>query len=328
MNFKALEYFVATAREGSISHAAEAMYISQQAMSNHIKKLESEIGVELFERTTPLKLTYAGVEFLKNANHLLAMHKQMLREMSDIRDESKGTLFIGINHSRGASLLPDILPIFHKKNPGIDVRLVEGYSTSLEEAMFNNEVDFNIGFCPRFVEQVKTCVIDVANDSIVMLVSKGLMRELFGKQEEEVCRRMQQKPDIMLFRDAPFVMLNHKMTIRKQVDEFMMRQGFVPHVIMETASLETQLALGMKNFGICFHSQTMIQGLNASYRCDVERNMYAFNFKDPMMNSKLCVYFRRDRYLSYGARAFIEELMRFYKNPQKINWSDLNVLQD
>lgn len=328
MNFTSLEYFIAVAREGSMTRAAEMLHISQQAMSSHIRKLEEEAGVKLFERTAPLSLTYAGKQFLKGARSLLTNHRQLMQQMVDIRNETRGTLLIGINHSRGAALLPLILPSFSRKNPDIEVKLIEGYSTSLEEAMLNDETDINIGYHPKFVEQIKSHIIDVVEDRIVMLASQRCMERLFGDRAESVRARMRAKPEISLFRDAPFVMLNRKMTIRKQVDEFLLKNGFVPKIVLETASLETQLALAMEDFGICFHSQTMLEGLNEAYQSDIRKNMDIFCIDDPSLQAHLCVYFRCDRYLSRSAWAFIDEMLLFYNNPTRVNWSELDALQN
>ena len=60
MNFTSLRYFLEVVAEGSVTKAAQKLYISQQSLSEHIARLESEYGVKLFERTPRLHLTYAG----------------------------------------------------------------------------------------------------------------------------------------------------------------------------------------------------------------------------------------------------------------------------
>ena len=67
MNFRNLEYFLAAAEEKNITRAAKKLYISQQSLSEHIAKLEDELGVPLFERTPNLKLTYAGEKHVRSA---------------------------------------------------------------------------------------------------------------------------------------------------------------------------------------------------------------------------------------------------------------------
>ena len=73
INFLNLEYFLAAAEELNITRAAKRLYISQQSLSNHISNLEKEFDVQLFNRTTPLTLTYAGRALKLRAKQLLEL---------------------------------------------------------------------------------------------------------------------------------------------------------------------------------------------------------------------------------------------------------------
>ena len=65
MNFLNIKYFIAIAEEESISAAARKLFVSQQSLSEHLKKLENQIGVPLFNRETPLSLTVAGETYFE-----------------------------------------------------------------------------------------------------------------------------------------------------------------------------------------------------------------------------------------------------------------------
>ena len=65
MNFTSLRYFLVTAEEGNITHAANRLFISQQALSGHINKLEKELNLRLFHRTPVFSLTYAGRQLME-----------------------------------------------------------------------------------------------------------------------------------------------------------------------------------------------------------------------------------------------------------------------
>ena len=84
MNFLNLEYFIIIAEERSFSRASERLYISQQSLSEHIKKLEASLGVTLFIRGRTLALTEAGECFLQGAKEILATRDQMLRNISSL----------------------------------------------------------------------------------------------------------------------------------------------------------------------------------------------------------------------------------------------------
>ena len=79
INFLNLEYFVVAAEELNFTKAAKRLFISQQSLSNHIAHIEKEFGVALFNRTTPLTLTYAGQRLLVRARTLLTYKDETYR---------------------------------------------------------------------------------------------------------------------------------------------------------------------------------------------------------------------------------------------------------
>jgi DNA-binding transcriptional LysR family regulator len=99
INFLNLEYFLVVAEELNFTKAAKKLFISQQSLSCHISKLESDLDVQLFNRTTPLTLTPSGKSFVKNATTMLKIKEQSVRELSDIKDFKRGDLYIGVSHT-------------------------------------------------------------------------------------------------------------------------------------------------------------------------------------------------------------------------------------
>ena len=95
------KYFVVAAEELNFTRAAKKLYISQQSLSNYIAKLESEVGIELFNRKNALTLTAAGESLYYNAKQILAIEELAQREIQDIRDFRTGSLRIGISARRG-----------------------------------------------------------------------------------------------------------------------------------------------------------------------------------------------------------------------------------
>ena len=126
INFLNLEYFLVAAEELNFTRAAKRLYISQQSLSNHISNLEKEFDVVLFNRTSPLTLTYAGQALKTRARELLDLRDETYKEISDIKDFSTGQLSIGVSHTRGRFILPEILPTYQREFPGIELHLAEG----------------------------------------------------------------------------------------------------------------------------------------------------------------------------------------------------------
>jgi len=101
MDFHQLEYVMAIAEEKSFSKAAKKLYISQPSLSQYIMRLEEQIGIKIFDRTTnPLILTFAGEKYLEAAKNILILNNQLKRVLVDIADSKKGRLTIGIPVSR------------------------------------------------------------------------------------------------------------------------------------------------------------------------------------------------------------------------------------
>ena len=98
MELYQLRSFVAVAREGALTRAAEKVYASQSAVSGHIKSLEDELGVHLFRRTAKgMELTPAGRQLLDKAATILETAESLTREAASLRDEVRGVLRVSVN---------------------------------------------------------------------------------------------------------------------------------------------------------------------------------------------------------------------------------------
>ena len=154
MNFLNLQYFCVAAEELSFTKAAKRLFISQQSLSSHISRLEEEFGVTLFNRTQPVTLTEAGECLYRNSRVLLYQKNETEKALQDIRDFRSGELTIGASTSRGAIMLADILPEFHRRFPQIQLHLVEGTTKQINKALYEGRADVNIGFAINDPENV------------------------------------------------------------------------------------------------------------------------------------------------------------------------------
>ena len=155
MNFLHLKYFLLVAEELNITRAAERLYISQQSLSNHISNMERELDVKLFTRSPKLSLTYAGDLLVETATQILDLHSQYLAKVGDINRHYMGVLRLGISHTCGLALLPEVLPKFQAEFPMVDFSLFEGNSTHLEDELAHGRVDLIVCFQPIMMEGVE-----------------------------------------------------------------------------------------------------------------------------------------------------------------------------
>jgi DNA-binding transcriptional LysR family regulator len=126
LDFRALRYFVAVAEELHFTRAAERMYIAQPALSEQIRKLEAELGVELLRRTTrKVELTAAGEEFLLRARRILAEADEALADASRAARGETGSIRVATGTTAGLEQVPRVLRAFREERPMVYLDLRE-----------------------------------------------------------------------------------------------------------------------------------------------------------------------------------------------------------
>jgi DNA-binding transcriptional LysR family regulator len=132
-DFRPLRYFVAVAEELHFTRAAERLYIAQPALSEQIRRLEGELGVELFRRTTrKVELTAAGEQFLVRARRILAEADEALAEASRAARGETGIVRVAIGATAGLAQVPRVLREFREARPlvHLDLRQSDWEDTS------------------------------------------------------------------------------------------------------------------------------------------------------------------------------------------------------
>lgn len=310
MNFSNLEYFVAVAEELNITKAAERLYISQQSLSNQIIKLENELNVKLFTRTPTLALTYAGTSLLERAKNILDMHNQMLCEIEDIKDNKRGIIKIGVSHTRGRVLLPDILPSFIQKYPLVEVNLVEGNTEILESKLRHGEIDVVLSFTPRIQDGIES--INLTTDRMLLVVHRRFMIELFGEKIDYMRGKFSQSVDITAFKNCPFLLLTKGNRIRTLVDSLVSKNKISLNIILETENTETAFALALKGMGIAVYPE-MFLGDRTYDEVDF------FPITNEGTLATLAVSYAQGRYISKAVQDFIDIAVNVWKSKDKSN---------
>lgn len=140
-----LRVFVSAARQLNFTKCAHEVHISQPAVSKHINELEKQFGLALFERRgAQLALTREGELLLKHAEVILEQYKTLTYDMSLLSDKIKGELRMGASTTIAQYFLPSILATFKQKFPDIELSLVSGNSTQIEEDLLNHRIDLGM----------------------------------------------------------------------------------------------------------------------------------------------------------------------------------------
>ena len=139
--------------------------------------LEKEFDVVLFNRTSPLTLTYAGQALKTRARELLDLRDETYKEISDIKDFSTGQLSIGVSHTRGRFILPEILPTYQREFPGIELHLAEGNSSELANDLLHGNIDLMIDLLPFTAENVAT--VPICQEEIKTILANMVKPRLY-----------------------------------------------------------------------------------------------------------------------------------------------------
>ncbi|WP_298272317.1 selenium metabolism-associated LysR family transcriptional regulator [Geobacter sp.] len=145
MNLKQLEVFLAVADSGSFSRGAEATFITQSTVSQHIAALENELGVKLLDRTSRgALLTEGGKLFLEHARRVVSDTREIERTMRRFRGVEEAALRVGGSTIPGDYLIPESLPHFFDRYPGISLTLLQGDSRETVNRLIREEIEIGV----------------------------------------------------------------------------------------------------------------------------------------------------------------------------------------
>lgn len=142
MDIYQLKTFVTVAAEGSITKASELLFLSQPAVSAHIKALEDELGLQLFHRTAKgMSLSAQGLALLPKAEQLLQLQKELLLDAKGLKAQLHGCVRLGSNRGSSAKLLGQLLNQLATKYPELDIRMHYGSSAEIQQAIEQGKID-------------------------------------------------------------------------------------------------------------------------------------------------------------------------------------------
>ncbi|MEA2428650.1 MAG: hypothetical protein QOF37_2278 [Thermoleophilaceae bacterium] len=141
MELRQLEYFAAVARHRNFTRAADESYVTQSALSQQVRRLEAELGLELFRRTPAgVELTPAGTDLLVRAETILAEMAQARAEMDAHAGVLRGVVHVAAADA-DAQRLADALAAFHRGHPGIRISLRQASAGELAALLRTGSID-------------------------------------------------------------------------------------------------------------------------------------------------------------------------------------------
>ncbi|MFC5403752.1 LysR family transcriptional regulator [Cohnella soli] len=289
MEIRQLLYAIQIATERNFSRAAEKLHIAQPSLSQQLSKLEKELGVLLFKRSTnSVELTYAGSVFVEKAQQIVDMADQLRREMEDIADMRKGRLVVGSLPMTGAHILPHVLPAFRHAYPDIEIVLVEETTRQLEQLTASGGTDVSLLTLP-LIEPTLAHIPLMEEEVVLAVPSEHPLSNKRGSGDIPVAG----------LRDEPFILLKKGQGFRAIAHDICQAAGFDPRVVFESGNIETVQSLVAAGMGIAFLPKMMT-------RSDWQGPAPTYLTLEGRPTRTLVIAYRKGRYLSNAAEAFIE----------------------
>lgn len=143
MEIRVLQYFLAVAREQSISAAAESLFLSQPTLSRQLKDLEKELGKQLFIRgNRKITLTEEGMTLKKRAEEIVELADRAKREISLSGDDISGDIYIGAGETDGLRLIAQTAKMLREQYPRINFHMISGDAVDITERLDKGLIDF------------------------------------------------------------------------------------------------------------------------------------------------------------------------------------------
>ncbi len=290
-DLKRFEYVLALSECMNFSQAASKLGISQSTLSQYIQKLEKDLGVSLFERTTAnLRLTQYGEIYLKSAREILDIYSTTLDTLSDADKGATGVVRMGISPSRAPFLLAGLTEEFKKEYPNVKLYFSESKTVNIIKKLYEGSVDFAVTVDDSLEKNSDFICEAVATESIMLV----------GAKEKKLCSLLQNGEfDFTKAKDMPFILLGDDQLLTGEFYRLSKKCSVSPEVAVQVSELSTAIALVKKGLGLTLLPSSYKQYGNLGDELDF------LSIEQAKLRRKVVVAYRKDKYLNKPSKALI-----------------------
>ncbi len=290
VNLELYRVFYTVARCGSLTKAAEELYISQPAVSQAVKQLESQLGTPLFHRThRGMELTAQGGELVfEDVENALRLLTGVETKLAELRQSATGTIRIGASETIFEYILSEKIVEYHKKYPQVKIELISDVSPRIIEALKSDKCD--IGFLNLPIEE---------DEGIRLTQSIMLLNDVFvaGKGFEHLKGEELTVWDLQKY---PLLLLEQSTVARTQVDRFFESHGVKLQPAVEVNSWDFMKRLVTSGMGIgCLPREYAKRRLQSG-------ELFELDVRPAMPSRSVGVALPKNASVPFALRAFME----------------------
>lgn len=288
LDLRDLRYFEVIAETGSMTRASRSLFRTQPALTGCVRRLETILGTQLFERVgRGIRLTAAGEALLARARSLRIASQDTVREIGDLGKGLAGLVRVGTVPTVARYLLPPACREIIRRAPGITLKTVIGHNDVLRNGLKTGELDVVVSFSSRDDEGLASH--EILEDEVVVAASRN--HPIFR-------RRVTQKGML----DYRWVLAGPGVATREWIDHAFTTRGLeAPRVQIETNLILLLPPLIEQSSLLTFVSRRHL-GVERGFRL---REVAA---KETTMKRRFAVTYRKDNYMSPAARRLVDLL--------------------
>lgn len=311
--FRTLNYLNEVCREQSFSRAAQNLYISQPSLSLTIKKLESEIGIQIFDRcTTPIQLTEAGKVYMEGVRQILAVKANLDTFVDEYNDLKCGLLTLGAPHFFSSYLLPALISQFSAKYPNIEIRLVEADFFTLQGMILSGEIDllieshtFDETLFRNYPIIPEHLLLAVPSNDPINERLRGLSLDADAVRKDRHLDASQPSVQLSIFRDHTFLMLHKGNDMHTRAMHLFHVNKIEPRIFIYLNQLLTLFNMVNQQIGVSFVTDTLVK------LCCNDQRINFYKIEDDQATRYINLTHKLNRYLTKSMQEFIRMMSEF-----------------
>ncbi len=308
------DYIYEIYKEKSFSIAAKKLFISQPALSAMVKKVEKQLGVVIFDRSTsPITLTEAGKIYINSVEEIRSLKKRLQEQLDDMGSLRSGKLVLSGENFVSSFIMPKVIMKFGKLYSGIKVELVESNSPNLRQLLLTDAIDLLIAH--DFDQKLYSCQ-PLFDEMVILAVPEKLeineqLKECAltlndlkeGKHNRLDCPTV----DLSSFKDEKFLIMKKGNDMQRRAQVLCEKAGFTPNASIYLDQLITSYNMACAGMGIAFVTDILVTSANGE-------NCVYYKIKGHDITRRMYIGYKRNRYISKACSAFIDVAKEVFSN--------------
>jgi len=296
MDVKYLKYILAIADRKNMTKAAEDLFVSQSSLSQHLSRLEQELGTPLFLRSRgELSLTPAGALYVEAARKVVKIQDELYRNIASL--DRRGHINIGVTSNFGLRMLSEIIPEYKKEYPDVSIEISELGLPALKKMIAEDQLDLGIAAVPD-IHMFEGQSYVLRQEEVLFAIPRDHPYTKINTTGHLTAAELHRH-----FSKENFVLSKQGASIRILLDRLFDSIGFTPSAFCEINNIPSIRSMIAHQTGVAFIAQS----------CAVDREYISYYSLDPPLYRLNVIFNRKDWIRNEAENVFYNYLTRYFE---------------